>query len=68
MFLRLTVATMTRWHELTHPAESDRGDSPVPTVIIWAGIAVVAAALIVWVTAVVTHFEGTSPFNPPAAP
>jgi hypothetical protein len=65
MFLRLTVAAMNRWHDLTHPEESDRGDSPVPTVIIWAGIAIVAAALIVWVTTLVQGFEN-SPANPVA--
>jgi len=58
--LRLTVATMMRWHDLTHTDESDRGDSPVPTVIIWAGIAAVAIALLAWVGTYVVGFEGAA--------
>jgi hypothetical protein len=59
--LRLTVGASTRWHELTRPQENDRGDSPVPTVIIWAGIAAVAIALLIWVGTFVTSFEGAAP-------
>jgi hypothetical protein len=46
MFLRLSVVAMSRWRELTRKDEVDRGDSPVQTVIMWIGIAVVAIGLI----------------------
>jgi hypothetical protein len=67
MFLRLQVAALTRWRELTHPNEFDRGDSPVPTVIMWIGIAVVAVGLIRWVGLYVTGYANTAP-PAPAAP
>jgi hypothetical protein len=66
MFLRLQVAALTRWRELTHPNESDRGDSPVPTVIMWIGIAVVAVGLITWVGLYVTGYANKAPSAPPA--
>ncbi len=59
--IRLMVGVSTRWHELTHVEENDRGDSPVPTVIIWAGIAAVAIALLVWVGTFVTGYENSAP-------
>ncbi|HEU0240263.1 MAG TPA: hypothetical protein VFR11_13450 [Micromonosporaceae bacterium] len=70
MFLRLQVAALNRWRELTHPKEIDRGDSPVPTVIMWIGIAVVAVGLIAWVGLYVTHMANHAPGAPatPAAP
>ena len=69
MFLRLQVAALTRWRELTHPNEFDRGDSPVPTVIMWIGIAVVAVGLITWVGLYVTKIVGSAPPAPnPAGP
>ena len=61
MFLRLTVTALNRWHELTGSDDSDRGDSPVPTVIIWAGVAVIAIAIIAWVTGLITTYEGAAP-------
>jgi hypothetical protein len=63
--LRLTVAMMTRWNDLTSSKESDRGDSPVPTVIIWAGIAAVAIALLVWVGGYVVSFQDSAPVPAP---
>lgn len=65
MFLRATVAAMTRWRDLTSSEEVDRGDSPVPTVIIWIGIAVVAIGLITWVGTYVTGFTGGAPKGVP---
>jgi len=65
MFLQLYVAAATRWRELTHPDESDRGDSPVPTVIMWVGIAVVAVGLITWVGLYVTGYANHTPINVP---
>jgi hypothetical protein len=63
MLLRLSVAAMTRWHCLTSSEESDRGDSPVPTVIIWIGIAAIAAGVLTWAALYINHYE-----NRPIAP
>lgn len=70
MFLKMYVATTTRWRQLTHPDEFDRGDSPVPTVIMWIGIAAVAVVLIVWVGKYVTDYANKAPTAPanPVAP
>ncbi len=70
MFLKLYVATSTRWRQLTHPDEFERGDSPVPTVIMWIGIAIVAVGLIVWVGKYVTDYANKAPSAPatPVAP
>lgn len=65
MFLKLYVAAATRWRQLTDPDESDRGDSPVPTVIMWVGIAVVAVGLITWVGLYVTGYANHTPTNVP---
>jgi hypothetical protein len=61
MLYRMAAAALTRWHELTSQDESDRGDSPVPTVIIWIGIAIVAVGLIAWVGTYVVGFTNSSP-------
>jgi hypothetical protein len=68
MLLRLAVAAMVRWHELTGAAERDRGDSPVPTVIIWVGIAVVAVALVGWAADYITGFTDAAPDTGSVAP
>ncbi|HEY2791008.1 MAG TPA: hypothetical protein VGJ28_01550 [Micromonosporaceae bacterium] len=67
MLLRLTVSTMTRWHRLRTVVTSDRGDSPVPTVIIWAGIAFIAVAVMVWAADLVRTYEGSTPKGLPTS-
>lgn len=46
----ITAYLVTRWQQLTDPAEADRGDSPVGTAVITAilvaGAVVVAGAII----------------------
>jgi len=70
--LHLPHAMTARWRALKQA--KDRGDSPVPTVIMWIGIAVVAVGLIVWVGTYVTGYankapkEAPSPAAPTAAP
>ena len=64
MFLKMYVAAAMRWRQLRHPDEFDRGDSPVPTVIMWIGIAVVAVGLIVWVGKYVYSYANTAPTAP----
>ncbi len=66
MLLRLSLAAMNRWHDLTHTDESDRGDSPVPTVIIWVGIAVVAIGLVAWASGYVSNFTHSAVSTPPS--
>lgn len=40
---------------------SDRGDSPVPTAIIIAGLAVLAAAVVAWAVATANGFMAKAP-------
>ncbi len=68
MFLQLYVAATTRWRELTSKDQVDRGDSPVPTVIMWIGIAIVAVALITWVGVYVAGYAGKAPTAAPPTP
>jgi hypothetical protein len=49
---------------MTRPGESDRGDSPVPTVIIWIGIAAIAIGVLAWAG---TYIAGIEKAAPPAA-
>jgi hypothetical protein len=48
-----------RLARLRAPGEGDRGDSPVPTAIIIAGLAAAAAALVVFATNYVNDFMGS---------
>jgi len=68
MLLRISVAAMNRWHELTHPKESDRGDSPVPTIIIWVGVATIAIGLLAWAGAYISARTGSAPTAVPTMP
>jgi len=65
MHRRLTVAVLHRWHEAVREARSltrrDRGDSPIPTVIIWVGLAAIAATLVVWASNYLTSVEQQAP-------
>ena len=68
MFLQLYIAATTRWRELTRKDEVDRGDSPVPTVIMWIGIAVIAVGLITWVGLYITGYANKAPAAPNVTP
>jgi hypothetical protein len=65
MFHRFAAAALLRWHDLKSDAKSvtrrDRGDSPVPTVIIWIGLAAIAATLVVWAANYLTTIENQAP-------
>lgn len=50
MVRRLLLVLYLRIQELNRPQERDRGDGPVPTSIIIAGLAVLAAAVVAWAT------------------
>jgi hypothetical protein len=64
MFLNLYVAAMARWRELTETDESERGDSPVPTVVLWIGIALIAIALLAWASTYVLNYANSAPTAP----
>ena len=66
MLLRLAVAAKTRWRELTRKDVRERGDSPVPTVIMWIGIAIIAIGLVTWAGTYVVNFANKAPTTPPA--
>jgi hypothetical protein len=59
MINRLAAALVVRLHELT--TEADRGDSPVPTSIIIAGLAILAVAVVAWAVARANGFMDTAP-------
>ncbi|MBT8226203.1 MAG: hypothetical protein HKP61_21715 [Dactylosporangium sp.] len=59
-WIRKASATlMVGWREATDHGE--RGDSPVPTAIIIAGLAILAAAVVVWAVARANAFMNTAP-------
>ncbi|HKD97704.1 MAG TPA: hypothetical protein VKB69_08890 [Micromonosporaceae bacterium] len=68
MLLRLGVALLDRWRALTTAQEVDRGDSPVPTVIIWIGLAVIAIGLIAWAGTYVSNLASQAPTTIPSPP
>lgn len=48
MLAVLLVAIRDHLRRVFDPAESDRGDSPVSTTIIIAGLAILATAVVAW--------------------
>ncbi|HEX8629510.1 MAG TPA: hypothetical protein VF755_15195 [Catenuloplanes sp.] len=48
VFIYLHLVVTERLRDLRAPERRDRGDSPVPTAIIIAGLALLAAAVVVW--------------------
>lgn len=61
----LHVAITERFRELTTPQQRDRGDSPVPTAIIIAGLAALAGVVVAWAVTTARGFMGA---GAPAAP
>ncbi|MEV7231544.1 MULTISPECIES: hypothetical protein [Polymorphospora] len=57
-----------RLAELRRPEESDRGDGPVPTAIIIAGLAVLGVAVLIWATGLVQQYMETDVPNMPGVP
>lgn len=62
MVNRIAAAVAARIHEIR--AENDRGDNPVPTAIIIAGLAILAAAVVGWAVARANGFMATVPGGP----
>lgn len=64
----LQAALTQRLAELRRPEESDRGDGPVPTAIIIAGLAVLGVAVLVWAFDLVQDFMDIETGTVPDAP
>ncbi|HKT00083.1 MAG TPA: hypothetical protein VJT31_11170 [Rugosimonospora sp.] len=60
---RLAAALTARLHDITSHEERDRGDNPVPTSIIIAGLAILAAAVVAWAVAKANGFMNSAPGN-----
>jgi hypothetical protein len=58
---RFAAALVVRLHELNSRKEADRGDNPVPTSIIIAGLAILAAAVVAWAVARANGYMATAP-------
>jgi hypothetical protein len=61
MHHHLAAVLAVRLHELRRDGEADRGDSPVPTAIIMAGLAVLAALVVTMARDLVLRFMNTAP-------
>ena len=61
VLIYLRVVLTERLRELNDPARRDRGDSPVPTAIIIAGLAVLASAVVFWAVTTAKGFMSTAP-------
>jgi hypothetical protein len=48
MIQRLVLAVYLRMVELKDPLQRERGDGPVPSAIIIAGLAILATAVVAW--------------------
>ena len=59
----LAAALAVRWHELSTRDDPDRGDNPVPTAIIIAGLAILAAAVVLWAVTKADGFMNSAPGN-----
>ena len=57
--MNLLLTLYLRMQELTR--ERDRGDGPVPTSIIIAGLAVLAAAVVAWATTKANNAMNSAP-------
>ena len=56
------AAMLTAWlSQLRTDGEDDRGDNPVPTSIIIAGLAILAAAVVAWAVAKANGFMNSAP-------
>lgn len=64
---RLRAAAAVRWRWLRQP-ELDRGDSPVPSAIIIAGLAVIAIGVLAWLVTYVGGFMDQAPTDLPDGP
>ncbi|MPZ27668.1 MAG: hypothetical protein GEV12_14975 [Micromonosporaceae bacterium] len=65
---RLHFATAWRLRQLLRPLVADRGDSPVPSAIIIAGLAIIAIGVLAWLVTYVEGFMDDAPTDLPDGP
>lgn len=58
---RIHVAVTQRCRALWRAGNSDRGDSPIPSAIIIAGLAIIAIGVLAWLTQYVSGFMDAAP-------
>ncbi|MFI5840191.1 hypothetical protein ACIA8K_10855 [Catenuloplanes sp. NPDC051500] len=68
LLLNAYVAVSTRLASLNRPENRDRGDGPVPTVIIIAGLAALAVGVLAWAYAKANTFMDHTTGTIPAVP
>ena len=68
LLIQAYVAVTTRFAQLTSAERRDRGESPVSTVIIIAGLAVLAIGVLAWAGVMARRYMGTDPGVIPPAP
>lgn len=61
MIQRLVVTLYLRMQELRDPIHRDRGDGPVPSAIIIAGLAILATAVVTWAGIKAKHAMNSAP-------
>lgn len=61
MIQRLMVTLYLRMQELRDPIQRDRGDGPVPSAIIIAGLAILATAVVTWAGIKAKHAMNSAP-------
>ena len=61
MIQQLMTVLLIRIQRIHAPDTRERGDSPVPTAIIIAGLAVLAAAVVAWAVSKANGFMSTAP-------
>ncbi|MBO4208229.1 hypothetical protein [Micromonospora echinofusca] len=64
----LHIMLVDRLAELRRDDDPERGDGPVPTAIIIAGLAVLAAAVVAWALGIVDDFMDTTIPDTPTGP
>ncbi|GAB7039994.1 MULTISPECIES: hypothetical protein [Catenuloplanes] len=68
LLLTAYVSVRTRLADLTSPEKRDRGESPVSTVIIIAGLAALAVGVMIWAYAEVQAYMNRDLGTIPAVP
>jgi hypothetical protein len=65
---RIHAALATVLRRFAGPPSPDRGDSPVPSAIIIAGLAIIAIGVLAWLVTYVGGFMDAAPTDLPEGP
>ena len=65
---RIASVLAVRIYQLKQLSERDRGDSPVPTALIIAGLIIVGIAVLTWAGIRARAYMNSGNLNPPAVP